>query len=562
MTGMRAARSVLYHGGRPHPRSVIIVAETDWRGDGLQNGTVRGAPARRKDMVGMAEKNTTDGTGTIDLRWRVAGDFLVRCIAAALRGERIPDDAGVSSVSDVSSVSGADKPDGPDDVTWAQVLALARFHNVEAVSWAGIPDAMRSRMPADVAKAWQSAADLTLFRQLSYDAEREAFLADFHAAGLAWLPLKGIVTATYYPQPGLRSMSDQDILFGFVEHREPGAGADDGTVDGNAGGSDSGWRFRGDDDAQRDEWARKADTEVIRIMEAHGYGKGHDWERELCFAKQGLGIEFHRKMVVAGERSAGYYDDAEMRYYANPWRLAVPDDEGAGAGAGAGADADAGADMADGAGGGGFHLRPEDEYVFHIAHMLKHYQSAGFGIRFLVDEVVFLRRFDKRFDWDRIQRALGELGFVDFERDIRELSTALFDHPDDWRSHVSDDQRLLFRETLESGVYGTQRGRVAKRMERERKAMVVKEKTGRMPADAQGYKSKGGGEGILLRWRLALMYGWRRIYPPVEWVRAYYAAWAGSPFTRMLLPFYRLYEGLRQHPHRLVEEVRALLRRQ
>ena len=518
-------------------------------------------------MVGMAEKNTADGTGTTDLRWRVAGDFLVRCIAAALRGERIADDA---EDADSPGVGGSDRPDGPgvpddagvpDSVTWAQVFALARFHNVEAVSWAGIPDAMRSRMPADVAKAWQSAADLTLFRQLSYDAEREAFLTDFRAAGLAWLPLKGIVTATYYPQPGLRSMSDQDILFGFVEHREPGAGADGGDADGDAGDNDSGWRFRGDDDAQRDEWARKADAEVIRIMEAHGYGKGHDWERELCFAKQGLGIEFHRKMVVAGERSAGYYDDAEMRYYANPWRLAVPDDEGAGAGA----DADTGVGVADGAGAGGFHLRPEDEYVFHIAHMLKHYQSAGFGIRFLVDEVVFLRRFDKRFDWGRIQRALGELGFVDFERDIRELSTALFDHPDDWRSHVSDDQRLLFRETLESGVYGTQRGRVAKRMERERKAMGVKEKTGRTPADAQdhksGRKSKRGGDGILLRWRLALAYGWRRIYPPVEWVRAYYAAWAGSPFTRMLLPFYRLYEGLRQHPRRLAEEVRTLLRR-
>ena len=104
-----------------------------------------------------------------------------------------------------------------DGATWENVRVLAKHDSVEAIAWAGLDEAARSALPEELRHAWGAAADLTLLRQLQFDVERERITARMEAGGLSWLPLKGVLIAGYYPQPGLRSMSDNDILYGFVE---------------------------------------------------------------------------------------------------------------------------------------------------------------------------------------------------------------------------------------------------------------------------------------------------------------------------------------------------------
>ncbi|MDU1389842.1 MAG: nucleotidyltransferase family protein, partial [Eggerthella sp.] len=103
----------------------------------------------------------------------------------------------------------------PEGASWDEVYALAEFNSVEGLAWTS---ARRVRdVPADMLKEWSATADMTLYRCVSYGIERGAVLAALADRGLSWLPLKGALLVDLYPSPHMRSMADNDILYGFVE---------------------------------------------------------------------------------------------------------------------------------------------------------------------------------------------------------------------------------------------------------------------------------------------------------------------------------------------------------
>ncbi len=75
---------------------------------------------------------------------------------------------------------------------------------------AGIKDARFVR-------AQQSAA----LKSSTMDIEMEALLTELDAAGIWYMPLKGIVLQHLYPIYGMRQMSDHDILSRHTLRREP-----------------------------------------------------------------------------------------------------------------------------------------------------------------------------------------------------------------------------------------------------------------------------------------------------------------------------------------------------
>ena len=137
-----------------------------------------------------------------------------------------------------------------DGGTWENVYALAKHDSVEAIAWAGLGEAARAALAGELRKSWGSAADLTLLRQLQFDVERERITAQMETDGLSWLPLKGVLIAGYYPQPGLRSMSDNDILYGFVEPEPDGRG----------------FRIKGAAEAERAETVERGTEAIVGIM--------------------------------------------------------------------------------------------------------------------------------------------------------------------------------------------------------------------------------------------------------------------------------------------------------
>ncbi|WP_181163444.1 nucleotidyltransferase family protein [Bifidobacterium sp. UTBIF-78] len=400
----------------------------------------------------------------------------------------------------------------PDRVTWEQVYRLADRHSILPMILPALPDGALASggMPAELAERWRHSADMTLYQQVSYDIEREAITADLRKAGLSWMPLKGIMVAGYYPQPGMRSMSDQDIVVGYVE--PDGAG---------------GWRPRGDGaDAGgagegRKGWARKADEHVDRIMKAHGYEAASTVGRDSSYFKPPLHFEIHRSLISAAEVAAGSAKTAEVDYYANPWRLAtckgVPPCE--------------------------FRFGVRDEYVFHIDHMSKHYRGSGFGLRFLADEYLYCVRFPEEVGSEYVAEQLGYLGLGGFERAVRELSVALMEHPGSWRSLVGPEVRELFGDVLSGGIYGSMERKIARTMGREQ---------GLLATEPEGAGSRSATpHGRVPRF---VDYLWRRLFPPRAIVETYYPTWS-NPLARLLLPLHRAALALREHPKRLAQEI-------
>ena len=71
-----------------------------------------------------------------------------------------------------------------------------------------------SRCSGRHAEGMERDCDMTLYRCVSYGIEREAVLAALADRGLSWLPLKGALLVDLYPSPHMRSMADNDILYG------------------------------------------------------------------------------------------------------------------------------------------------------------------------------------------------------------------------------------------------------------------------------------------------------------------------------------------------------------
>ncbi len=74
-----------------------------------------------------------------------------------------------------------------------------------------------------------------------------------------------------------------------------------------------------------------------------------------------------------------------------------------------------------------YHFGAEDFYLYMTAHTFKHYYSGGgTGLRSLVDEYVYVRKFSGILDWDYISREAVKMNAVKFERDFRNLAMYVF----------------------------------------------------------------------------------------------------------------------------------------
>lgn len=306
--------------------------------------------------------------------------------------------------------------DLPQDASWDVVFQLAERNSVTttcafAVAKApGATDKERSR--------WQSKVDSNLMRHAIFDMEREQIYKEMDAAGLAHASLKGILTSRAYPRPEMRWMCDNDFLFGKPQPN--------GTVK-----------------AATDEDAR----ELRRIMEHLGYkteafGTGnHDSYQKPPF----LNFEPHRRLANP--------EVDWWQYYANPWvhtRKTPPN----------GLETQR-------------ELPLEDAYLFHIAHMFKHYSSSGHGVRGLADEWVLMNAWGPKMDRDYLNTELDKLGMRDFECALRRVSESIIGSDACGQALAGkaaaitqqDEQMLAYM--LGSGTYGTLRNNVNNKLAKE-----------------------------------------------------------------------------------------------
>lgn len=303
----------------------------------------------------------------------------------------------------------------PTGVTWDGLFALAHWNSVTttcAFAVASSPEADSTERAR-----WQAEVDHNLMRHAVFDMEREAVFAAMDEAGLAHLPLKGVVTSHAYPRPEMRWMCDNDFLFSKPQP--------DGTV-----------RPATDEDAR----------ELRRIMEHLGYkteafGTGnHDSYQKPPF----LNIEPHRQLANP--------EVSWWQYYANPWAHTRKTHNGMETQR---------------------ELPLEDAYLFHIAHMFKHYSSSGHGVRGLADEWVLVGAWGPKMDRDYLNAELDKLGMRDFECDLRRVSESIIGSDACGQALAGNATAITQRDgqmlayMLGSGTYGTLSNNVNNKLAKE-----------------------------------------------------------------------------------------------
>ena len=291
----------------------------------------------------------------------------------------------------------------PADVSWDAVFNLAMRNSVAttcAFAVAKAPSADEKERAR-----WKTEVDSNLMRHAMFDMAREAVFSEMDKVGLAHLPLKGIVTSRVYPRPEMRWMCDNDFLFGRVRG--------DGLVSA-ATESDA--------------------SELRRIMETLGYRTAH------------FGVGNHDSYEKAPiynfepHRSLANPEVSWWEYYSSPWERAR---------------------RVEGDSGLAYELSREDAYIFHIAHMFKHFSASGHGVRGIADEWVLLSAWDASLDCEYLRRELKKLGMVDFEASLRRVVHCVIDGDacrgmlagDDGPLASEDEQMLAYM--LGSGTYGT-----------------------------------------------------------------------------------------------------------
>ncbi len=163
---------------------------------------------------------------------------------------------------------------------------------------------------------------------------------------------------------------------------------------------------------------------LIKIMNGRGYNLFSCGENSDDFSKKPFyTFEFHRELFF---NEHTFYPD-----FSDVWDNAQPDSKNPYM----------------------YHMSDEDLYLHTVAHMYKHYILGGFGIRFMADIYVLLEHFGKTFNREYVDFKLEKMALTSFEKEVRELSYAVFDGTD-----FTEEQIAFLNDVMSFGIYGSGEG--------------------------------------------------------------------------------------------------------
>lgn len=312
-----------------------------------------------------------------------------------------------------------------DDVMKAmdfeRVYRLAKSQTMAAVTFYGLElwDKAKTAVAPELWAKWKEARDKAIRKNLLFDIEREKLFSFLEKTGIWYSPLKGAIMKELYPQPGMRQMADNDILF---------------------------------DKSYRDK--------VYEYMIGQGY------ETEFYNPETAVDVlneegdtvhdSYLKKPIYNFEMHMGLFGKSGepqwWTYYENVKERLQKDEEN----------------------NYGYHFRDEDFYVYVTTHACKHFNGGGHGLRNLMDMYVYQEK-KPNLDWEYIDKELETLEISEHEKVMRTLSMKLFGDT----FYETRRGRTVFTEReqedlnicLSSGTYGTQK----RHIENELKKMNGKE---------------------------------------------------------------------------------------
>ncbi len=113
-----------------------------------------------------------------------------------------------------------------------------------------------------------------------------------------------------------------------------------------------------------------------------------------------------------------------------------------------------------------FDTRDDMFYFYHVAHMAKHFEESGCGIRFFLD--MWLLNTSADFDRNEREKLLQKGGLLDFEKAASKMAEIWFS-----KEEYDDTSRIMEAFVLNSGIYGSAHNKVAFKVKKEGKAGYV-----------------------------------------------------------------------------------------
>ena len=161
--------------------------------------------------------------------------------------------------------------------------------------------------------------------------------------------------------------------------------------------------------------------EVEAVLTDLGYYCDHrDSHHDVFFRKPFMNIEMHHCMIGENSLLDAYYEDIWKRARQEEGKSHI------------------------------YRLSWEDFYIFMIAHMAKHFQGGGCGIRSIVDMWLFSDRMKESLDWDYVRKELEKIELAQFERCMCDLVSVWFEEKAETEFYAQLTELLM-----QSGIYGT-----------------------------------------------------------------------------------------------------------
>lgn len=175
----------------------------------------------------------------------------------------------------------------------------------------------------------------------------------------------------------------------------------------------------------------------------------------------------------------------------------------------------------------GYRMTDEDFYIYLLCHLYKHYHFSGTGLRSLLDVYVFCKARYETLDKEYLAAQLKQLELEGFEKDLRQLSDAVFNG-----RHLDEDQQKELLFFLQSGCYGNAR---------QQSYLSVQ-------------RNLGGDDSRQAKRRYLV----RRIFPSVETLEKRYPAVSRHKSLYPLILIYRPIKGAFTRPKGILKEYRSV----
>lgn len=169
-------------------------------------------------------------------------------------------------------------------------------------------------------------------------------------------------------------------------------------------------------------------------------------------------------------------------------------------------------------------FRPEDFYIYMLAHEYIDYHKAGTGLRSVIDTYVFLKRFTNELDWNYIDSEMNKLGIKEFETDNRSLCIHLFE-----KGPLTKADEEMLNYIITSGQYGNLHNKVY-----------------------NGVMQKGGGVFGMLRYII------NRLILPMDVVKSSFPFFHKYKICLPFLPVYRITRSLKAGKRGFITEIKML----